>query len=95
MKFLSKSLFGEPTWFCVVHPNLDPTLGVAMGVKGVYRSMWELFANARGVGVSGMPTSAVFCNYQETNSNFECNNMPFFLFQTRLFAQGEHKSSSR
>jgi hypothetical protein len=21
---------------------LDPTLGVAMGVKGVYRSMWEL-----------------------------------------------------
>ena len=53
------------------------------------------FADARGVGVSGMPTSAVFCNYQETNSNFECNNMPFFLFQTRLFAQGEHKSSSR
>ena len=38
IKFLSKSLFGEPTWFCVVHPNL----GVAMGVKGVYRSMWEL-----------------------------------------------------
>ena len=35
-------LFGEPTWFCVVHPNLDPTLGVAMGVKGVYRSMLEL-----------------------------------------------------
>ena len=24
--FLSKSLFREPTWFCVVHPNLDPTL---------------------------------------------------------------------
>ena len=42
VKFLSKLLFGEPTWFCVVHPNLDPTLGVAMGVKGVYRSMWEL-----------------------------------------------------
>ena len=25
-----------------MHPNLDPTLGVAMGVKGVYCSMWEL-----------------------------------------------------
>ena len=35
-------LFGEPTWFYVVHPNLDATLGVAMGVKGVYPSMWEL-----------------------------------------------------
>jgi hypothetical protein len=42
IKFLSKSLFGEPTRFYVVHPNLDPTLGVAMGVKGVYPSMWEL-----------------------------------------------------
>ena len=42
MKFLSKSLFGEPTWFCVVHPNLDPTLGVAMGFKGVSPSMWEV-----------------------------------------------------
>ena len=40
--FLLKSLFEEPTWFYVVHPNLDPTLGVAMGVKGVYPSMWEL-----------------------------------------------------
>ena len=53
------------------------------------------FADARGVGVSEMLTSAFFFSYQETNSNFECNNMPFFLFQTRLFAQGEHKSSSR
>ena len=35
-------LFGELTWFYVVHPNLDPTLGVAMGVKGVYPSMWEV-----------------------------------------------------
>ena len=26
----------------MVHPKLDPTLGVAMGVKGLYRSMWEL-----------------------------------------------------
>ena len=26
IKSLSKSLFGPPTWFCVVHPNLDPTL---------------------------------------------------------------------
>ena len=34
IKFLLKSLFEEPTWFYVVHPNLDPTLGVAMGVKG-------------------------------------------------------------
>ena len=42
MKLLSKSLFGEPTWFYVVHPNLDPTLGVAMGVEGVYSSMWEV-----------------------------------------------------
>ena len=24
------------------HPNLDPIMGVPMGVKGVYRSMWEL-----------------------------------------------------
>ena len=33
--FLSKSLFGEPTWFYIVHPNLDPTLGVvAIGCKG-------------------------------------------------------------
>ena len=31
-----------------------------------------------------MPTSAIFCNYQETSSNFDCNNMPFFLFQTGL-----------
>ena len=53
------------------------------------------FADARGVGVLGMPTSAVFCTYQETNSNFECNNMPFFLFQSKVLAQGEHKSSSR
>ena len=42
IKFLLKSLFGEPTWFYVVHPNLDPTLGVAMGVQGVYSSMWEV-----------------------------------------------------
>ena len=42
IRFLSKSLFGEPIWFCVVHPNLDPTLRVAMRVKGVYYSMWEL-----------------------------------------------------
>ena len=42
MKFLSKSLFGEPTWFYVVHPNLDPNLGVVMGVEEVYPSMWEL-----------------------------------------------------
>ena len=40
MKFLSKSLFGETTWFCVVHPNLNPTLGVAMGVEGGL--LWEL-----------------------------------------------------
>ena len=39
IKFLLKSLFGDPTWFFVVNPNLDPTLGVATGVKGVYRSM--------------------------------------------------------
>ena len=38
IKSLSKSLFGPPTWFCVVHPNLDPTLGV----EGVYPSMWEV-----------------------------------------------------
>jgi hypothetical protein len=25
-----------------VHPNLDPTLGVDMGVKGVYCSIWEV-----------------------------------------------------
>jgi hypothetical protein len=25
-----------------VHPNLDPTLGVAMGVKGVNPSMWDV-----------------------------------------------------
>ena len=42
IKFLSKSLFEEPTWFYVVHPNLDPTLGVAMGVEGVYPSMREV-----------------------------------------------------
>ena len=42
IKFLSKSLLGEPTWFWLVHPNLDPTLGVARGVKGIYRSMWKL-----------------------------------------------------
>ena len=30
------------TWFCVVPPNLDPTLGVALGVEGVYPSMWEV-----------------------------------------------------
>ena len=33
---------GEPTWFYEVHPNLDPTLRVAMGVKGVYPSMREV-----------------------------------------------------
>ena len=42
MKFLSKSLFGEPTWFYVVHPNLDPALGVAMGGEGVYTPTWEV-----------------------------------------------------
>ena len=42
IKFLLKSLFGEPTWFYVLHTNLDPALGVATGVKGVYPSMWEL-----------------------------------------------------
>ena len=31
---LPKSFFGEPTWFYVVHPNLDPTLGS----KGMYWS---------------------------------------------------------
>ena len=40
--FLSKSIFGEPTWFCIVHPNLDPTPGVAIECKGFYCSMWEL-----------------------------------------------------
>ena len=42
VKFLWKLLFVEPTWFYVVYPNLDPTLGVAMGVEGVYPSMWEV-----------------------------------------------------
>ena len=42
MKFLEKLLFGEKTWFYVVHPNLDPTLGVARGVEGVYPSMREV-----------------------------------------------------
>ena len=42
MKFLSKSLFGELTWFYVARPNLDPALGVAMGVEGVYPPMWEV-----------------------------------------------------
>jgi hypothetical protein len=40
MKFLSITLFGEPTMFYLEHLNLDPTLG-AMGVEGVYPSMWE------------------------------------------------------
>ena len=26
----------------MVHPNLDPTLGVAMGIEGVYPSMQEV-----------------------------------------------------
>ena len=29
------------SWFCVEHPNLDPTQGVALGLKGIYFSMWE------------------------------------------------------
>ena len=33
--YLSKSLFGEPTWFCVVHPNLDPTLGILWRSRGL------------------------------------------------------------
>ena len=37
-----KSLFEEPTWFYVANPNLDPTLGVAMGVEVVYPSIWEV-----------------------------------------------------
>ena len=40
--WLEKLLFGEPTWFYVVHSNLDPTLGVAMGFEVVYPSMWEV-----------------------------------------------------
>jgi hypothetical protein len=38
--------------------------------RGEGGSPLPTLADARGVGVSGMPTSAVFCNYQETNSNF-------------------------
>ena len=41
IKFLLKLLFVEPTWFFVVHPNLHLTLGVATGVKGVYRFLWD------------------------------------------------------
>ena len=37
---LLKLLFGEPTWFYVVHPDLDPTLGIATGVKGTYISFY-------------------------------------------------------
>ena len=37
-----KMAIGEPSWFYEVHPNLDPTLRVAMGVKGVYPSMREV-----------------------------------------------------
>ena len=29
-------------YISVVHPNLDPTLGVAMEVQGVYPSKWEV-----------------------------------------------------
>jgi hypothetical protein len=27
-------IFGEPTWFCEVNPNLDPTLEVGYGGQG-------------------------------------------------------------
>ena len=43
---LLKLLFGEPTWFYVVHPDLDPTLGIATGVKGAY-ILFYVGANGR------------------------------------------------
>ena len=42
IKFLLKSLFGEPTCFGILHPKMNPNLGVATRVKGIYRSILEL-----------------------------------------------------
>ncbi len=35
-----------------MHPNFDPTLGVAMGVEGVYPSMWEVKISHRKLKIS-------------------------------------------